>query len=81
MSVIRSPSGLESGSRLALTVVAHVRRCGKEKVLDQLTFGTSCGMTEPTEPSLHKQCRYTCEAETARQFHVVNSIGDVGSTR
>ncbi len=27
----------------------------KEKVLDQLTFGTSCSMTKPAEPSLHEQ--------------------------
>ncbi len=59
--------GPEVGSRSALIVVAHVfslsapqeRRCGQEKVLDQLTFGTSCSMAKPVKPSLHEQCRYT----------------------
>ncbi len=32
-------------------------RCGKENVLDQLTCGTSCGMTKPAEPSLHERLR------------------------
>ncbi len=36
---------------------------------DQLTFGTSCGMTEPAEPSLHEQCRNACKGEAASQFH------------
>ncbi len=45
------------------------RRCGKEKALDQLTFGASYNMTKPAEPSLHKQCRYTCRTEAATQFH------------
>ncbi len=40
-----------------------------EKVLEQLTFGTSCGMTKPAESSLHEQCRYACKAEAATQFH------------
>ncbi len=44
-------------------------RCGKEKVLDQLPFGTSSSMTKPAQPSLHEQCRYTCKAEAATQFH------------
>ncbi len=60
--------GPEIGSRSALIVVAHVfsssapraRRRGKEEILDQLTFGTSCGMTKLAEPSLHEQCRYVC---------------------
>ncbi len=34
------------------------RRCGKEKAFDQITVGTSCGMSKPAEPSLHKQYRY-----------------------
>ncbi len=34
-----------------------------KKLLDQLTFGTSCSMTKPAEPSLHEQCRYSCKAE------------------
>ncbi len=33
----------------------RARWCGKEEVLDQLTFGMSCSMTKPTEPSLHEQ--------------------------
>ncbi len=37
----------------------RARRCGKEKILDQSTFGTSCGMSKPVEPSLHEQYRYT----------------------
>ncbi len=69
--------GPEIGSRSALIVVAHVfsssapraRRCGKEKVLDKLTFGTSCGMSKPAEPSLHEQCRNACKGESASQFH------------
>ncbi len=65
--------GLDRGSpclQLASSSSApRVRRCGKEKVLHQLTFGTSCGMTKPVEPSLHEQCRYACQAEAATQFH------------
>ncbi len=49
--------------------VPRTRRCGKKKFLDQLTFGTSCGMTKPAGPSLHEQCRYACKAEAATQFH------------
>ncbi len=30
----------------------RARRCGKKKVLDQLTSGTSSGMTKPAVPSL-----------------------------
>ncbi len=44
-------------------------RCGKKKVLDQLTFGTSRGMTKPVELSLHEQCRYACKAEVATQLN------------
>ncbi len=47
----------------------RTRWCGKEKVFDQLTFGTSCSMTKPAEPFLHEQCRYTCKTGTAMQFH------------
>ncbi len=43
--------GLERGCpclQLATSSSApRARRCGNEKVLDQLTFGTSCGMTKP----------------------------------
>ncbi len=53
----------------------RARRCGKEKVLDQLTFGTPCIMTKPAEPSLHEQCRYTCKAEAATQFHALIFAG------
>ncbi len=31
------------------------RWCGKEEVLDQLTFGTFCSMAKPVEPSLQEQ--------------------------
>ncbi len=34
-----------------------------------LAFGKSCSMTKPAEPSLYEQCRYTCKAEAATQFH------------
>ncbi len=47
--------------------VPRARRCGKEKVLDLLTFGTSYGMTKPAEPSLHEQCWYACKAEDGTQ--------------
>ncbi len=47
----------------------RARRCGNEKVLDKLTFGMSCGMSKPAEPSLHEQCQYACTAEAVRQFH------------
>ncbi len=47
----------------------RARRCGKENVLDKLTFGTSCGMSKQAEPSLHEQCRYACKAEAATLFH------------
>ncbi len=33
----------------------RARRHGKEKVLDKLTFGTSCSMTKPVELSLHER--------------------------
>ncbi len=46
----------------------RVRQCGKVKVLDQLTFGTSCDMTKPAEPSLHEQCRYACKAAAATRM-------------
>ncbi len=50
--------GLDRGSpclQLASSSSApRARWCGKEKVLDQLTFGTSCGMFKPAEPSLHE---------------------------
>ncbi len=49
-------------------------QCGKEKVIDQLTFGRPCSMTKPAEPSLHEQCRYTCKAEAATQFHGWHTI-------
>ncbi len=66
--------GLDRGCprlQLASSSIAllRARRCGKEKVLDQLTFGTTCGMTKPAEPSLHEQCRYACKAEAATPFH------------
>ncbi len=61
--------GLDRGSpclQLASSSSApRARRCGKEKVLDKLTFGTSCGMSKPAEPSLHEQCWYACKAEAA----------------
>ncbi len=47
----------------------RARRCGKEEVLVQFPFGTSCDMTKPAAPSLHDQCRYACKAEAATQFH------------
>ncbi len=47
----------------------RARRCGQKLVLDQFTVGASCGITKPAEPSLHEQCRYTCKAEAAPQFH------------
>ncbi len=49
----------------------HARQCGKEKVLDKLTFGTSCGMSKPAEPSLHEQFRYACKATASSR--VANS--------
>ncbi len=61
--------GLDRGSpclQLASRSSApRARRCGKEKVLDQLTFGTS----KPAEPSLHEQDPNACKAEAATQFH------------
>ncbi len=42
------------------------RRCGRGKVLDQLTFGTS---SKPAEPSLYEHCRCVCKVEAATQFH------------
>ncbi len=69
----RSQVGLDRGCpclQLASSPSApRARWCGKEKVLDQLTFGTFCSMAKPAEPSLHEQCRYTCKAEAAIQFH------------
>ncbi len=44
----------------------RARRCGEEKVLDQLTFGTSCNMTKPAEPSLLEKCRCACKARRRR---------------
>ncbi len=73
--------GPESGSRSALIVVGRglqlvssssaprTRRCGKEKVLDQLIFDTSCSMAEQAWSSLHELRRYTCKAEAATQFN------------
>ncbi len=58
-----------SSAGLQLVCATCEAVCGKEKVLDKLTFGTSCGMTKPAEPSLHEQCRYACKAEAATQFH------------
>ncbi len=52
----------------------RTRQCGKGKVLDQLTVGTACSVTKLSEPSLHKQCRYTCKAEAATQFHRWHTI-------
>ncbi len=52
----------------------RARRCGKKKVLEQLSFGMSCSITKPSEPSLHEQCRYTCKAEAATQFHGWHTI-------
>ncbi len=53
--------------------VPLVRRCGEEKVLDHLTFGTSCGMFKPAEPSLHEQCRFTYKAEAEMQFQIASN--------
>ncbi len=65
--------GLDRGSpclQLASSSsVPRARRCEKEKVLDKLTFGTSCSMIKRVGPSLHEQCRYTRKAEAATQFH------------
>ncbi len=51
--------GLDHGSpclQLASSLSApRARRCGKEKV----TFGASCSITKPAEPSLHEHCRHT----------------------
>ncbi len=44
-------------------------RRGKETILDKFTFGTSCGMSQPAEPSLHEQRRFACKAKAASQFH------------
>ncbi len=41
----------------------RARRYGKEKVIDQLTFRTTCSTAKPAQPSLHEQCRYACKAE------------------
>ncbi len=45
----------------------RARRCGQEKVFDQLTFGTSTCMSKPAEPSLHEQCRYIFKSEATTQ--------------
>ncbi len=51
--------GLGRGCRclqLASSASSLRARCyGMEKVLDQLTFGTSCSMTIPAEPSLYER--------------------------
>ncbi len=46
-----------------------------EKVLDQLTFGTSRSMTKPAEPSLHELHRYTCKAEDGTQSLCLDGSG------
>ncbi len=60
--------------RSALVVFAHVFswppvHLWAEVGLDYSTVGTSCRVTKSAEPSLHKQCRYTCKSEAAPQFH------------
>ncbi len=60
------------GSRSAMIVVAHVFSWPPVRlrhVLDQFSIRASHRMTKPAEPSLHQQCRYTCRAEAAPQFH------------
>ncbi len=65
--------GPKKGARSALIMVNHIfssparhaKRCGKEKVLDQFTGGTSSSMTKPAESFLREQCRCTCMSETA----------------
>ncbi len=47
--------GPEKGSGSVLIVFAHVFSWQK-KVLHKLTFGMSCSMAKPAEPSLHEQC-------------------------
>ncbi len=70
--------GLDHGSpcfQLASSSYApRARQCGLEKVIDQLTFGTSCSMTKPAKPSLHEQCRYACTAEAATQRRMAHSL-------
>ncbi len=66
--------GPESGFKLALIVVAYVfswppTRLRHVRGGDQLTYGTSCSVTRPAEPSLLERCQYSCKAEAAPQFH------------
>ncbi len=54
--LVRQLFKLKSGKPWGSFYHSHTKRG-----FDQLTFGTSCSMTNPAEPSLHEQCRYASE--------------------
>ncbi len=44
-----------------------------QRLINQLTFGTSRGMTKPAEPSMHEQCWYTCKTEVETKHWILNT--------
>ncbi len=65
----RSCSWLRMSSAGLQLVCAMCEAMWKEKVLDEFTFGTSCGMTKPVEPSLPEQCQDASKAGAETPIH------------